>query len=71
MDILVKLSEKIDELLEKYEKLQRENNELKVEISNLKNLLEEKDLELLKCKEDMALKELEIEEILAKIENLQ
>jgi len=71
MDILVKLSEKIDELLEKYEKLQRENNELKVEISNLKNLLEEKDLELLKCKEDMALKELEIEEILAKIENVQ
>ncbi|WP_456469856.1 hypothetical protein [Caminibacter sp.] len=68
MDLLSKLNEKIDGLIKKYEALQEENAKLNNELSNLKNTLEEKELELLECKENMALKELELEEVLAKIE---
>ena len=68
MDILAKLNERIETLLKKYEELQKENEELKIELENTKNKLEEKDAELLECKENMALKELELEEVLSKIE---
>ena len=70
MDLLTKLNEKIDSLLKKYEELIKENEELKNELENTKNKLEEKEAELLECKEAMALKELELEEVLAKIENI-
>jgi len=68
MDILAKLNEKIDGLLKRYEELKKENENLKLEIENLKSLVEEKELETLQCKENLALKELELEEILSKIE---
>ncbi len=68
MDLLTKLNEKIETLLKKYEEIQKENEELKIELENTKNILEEKDSELLECKEQMALKELELEEVLSKIE---
>jgi cell division protein ZapB len=68
MDLLAKLNEKIDTLLSKYEKAMEENARLNNEINNLKQRLEEKELELVECKENMALKELELEEVLAKIE---
>ena len=68
MDLLTKLNEKIENLIKNYEELQKENEELKIELENTKNLLEQKDAELLECKENMALKELELEEVVAKIE---
>ncbi len=70
MDLLAKLNEKVDGLLQKYENIVKENEDLKIEIENCKNSLESKDNELLECREQMALKELELEEVLAKIENI-
>jgi len=68
MDLFAKLNEKIENLISKYEMSQKENIELKTELENTKNSLEEKEIELLECKENMALKELELEEVLSKIE---
>jgi len=70
MDILTKLNEKIDSLLKNYEELKKENENLKLEIENYKNRLEEKDASLLECQEKMTLKELELEEVLSKIEQI-
>jgi len=70
MDILAKLNEKIDSLLKNYEELKKENENLKLEIENYKNSLEEKESALLECQENMALKELELEEVLSKIEQI-
>ena len=68
MELLTKLNEKIDNLLKNYEELQKENEILKLEIENLKENLAEKDSKLLECEENMALKELELEEVVSKIE---
>jgi len=68
MDLLTKLNEKIDNLLKNYEELQKENENLKLKLENNKELLAQKDTELLECKEQMALKELELEEVISKIE---
>ena len=70
MDLLAKLNEKIEDLIKKYESLKKENENLKIELQNTKQALEEKDAELLECKEQMALKEIELEEVLAKIESI-
>ncbi|GAB6073779.1 hypothetical protein [Nautilia lithotrophica] len=68
MDLLSVLNEKIDNLLKNYEELQKENQNLKLELENTKELLAQKDTELLECKEQMALKEIELEEVVSKIE---
>ncbi len=68
MDLLTKLNEKIDNLLKNYEELQKENENLKLELENTKASLAEKDTELLECQEKMALKEVELEEVVSKIE---
>jgi len=68
MDLLSKLNEKIDNLLKNYEELQKENENLKLALENNKELLAQKDSELLECKEQMALKEIELEEVVSKIE---
>ena len=68
MDMLSKLNEKIDNLLRNYENLKKENEELKTELENTKQKLAEKDTALLECQENMTLKELELEEVVSKIE---
>ncbi len=68
MDLLSKLNARIDDLLKNYEDLQKENENLKLELQNTKELLANKDAEILECKEQMALKELELEEVVSKIE---
>ncbi|NPA12060.1 MAG: hypothetical protein GXO62_07445 [Epsilonproteobacteria bacterium] len=70
MDLLAKLNEKIETLLKNYEELQSENARLNNELNLIRETLEEKEVELLECKENMALKELELEEVLAKIESI-
>ena len=70
MDLLSKLSEKIDNLIKKYEVLESENAKLSNELENVKAKLEEKDMELMECKENMALKEIELEEVVSKIESI-
>ncbi|WP_024790103.1 hypothetical protein [Lebetimonas sp. JH292] len=68
MDLLTKLNEKIDGLLQKYEELTKENENLKLELDNIKEKLTKTESELLECRENMALKELELEEVVGKIE---
>jgi len=70
MELINKLAEKLDALIEKYEKEKELNAKLNTELSNLKHQLEEKELELQECKENMALKELELEEVVTKIESI-
>jgi len=48
--------------------LKEENEKLKLDLQNTKQQLEEKEASLLECQAAMALKELELEEVLAKIE---
>jgi len=68
MDLLAKLNEKIDNLLKNYEELKKENENLKLELENTKEKLAKTETELLECRENMALKELELEEVVGKIE---
>ena len=68
MSILTKLNEKIDSLLKAYEEIKSENEALKNELENIKAALAQKDASLLECQEAMALKEIELEEVLSKIE---
>ena len=70
MELLTKLNEKIDNLIKNYETLSAENAKLSNELENTKAKLEEKEMELLECKENMALKELELEEVVSKIEGI-
>ena len=67
-DVLTLLNEKIDGLLSKYEDSLKEVEKLKTEVANLKVKNEEMALENAKMKETLALKDLELEEIVGKIE---
>jgi len=69
-DILTLLNEKIDGLLSKYEDSLKEIEELKTEVANLKVKNEEMALENAEMKETLALKDLELEEIVGKIESI-
>jgi len=67
-DILSLLNEKIDGLLNKYNEATKKIEVLETEISNLKNQKEELEFENAELKETLALKDLELEEIVGKIE---
>jgi len=69
-DILTLLNEKIDGLLSKYEEATKKIAELETEISNLKTKNEELEKENAELKETIALKDLELEEIVGKIETI-
>jgi len=67
-DILTLLNEKIDGLLNKYNEATKKIEELQTEVENLKNKNEEIETENAELKETLALKDLELEEIVGKIE---
>jgi len=67
-DILSLLNEKIDGLLAKYENANKEIEQLQTEVANLKQNKEELESENAELKETLALKDLELEEIVGKIE---
>ncbi len=69
MDLLEKLSTKIDELLQKYENLKNENENLRRELVTCKAQNEEKDKEIERLSDELALKNLEIDEIIKRIES--
>lgn len=66
MEILERLSAKIDGLKEAYEVLKRENDELKSQLSGSGSLQDE----VVKLKEELAQKDVEIEAIIEKVEAL-
>ena len=67
-----RLSKKIDSLLTKYHEMQDENKSLKNENTKLNEELESvkstNDVQFRKLEEDLAMKDLEVEDILSKIE---
>jgi len=69
-DILTLLNEKIDGLLSKYEEASKKVEEFMIEINNLKQEKEVIVKENEELKEALALKDLELEEIVGKIESI-
>jgi cell division protein ZapB len=69
-DILSLLNEKIDGLLSKYNEANKKIEELETEISNLKHQKEELESKNAELQENLALKDLELEEIVGKIESI-
>ncbi len=66
MEILERLSAKIDGLKEAYEVLKRENDELKSQLSGSGSLQDE----VTRLKSELAQKDVEIEAIIEKVETL-
>ena len=69
-DLLTILNDKIDGLLEKYSEMEKRVEELELEKVNLENQNNELQTEILELKESLALKDLELEEIVGKIESI-
>ena len=67
---LDRLSEKVTQILEQYRVLQSENEVLEKELTAFKNQEHTKDQEISKLKEENLMKDLEIEEIVNKIESI-
>jgi cell division protein ZapB len=67
-DILSLLNEKIDGLLTKYNEATKKIEELETEVANLNTQKEELESQNAELQENLALKDLELEEIVGKIE---
>ncbi len=70
LDLMEKLSQKIDVLLQKYEALQKENETIKRELITCKAASEEKDKEIERLRDELAMKNMEVDEIIKKIESI-
>ncbi len=68
--IIENLSDKVTLILQKYEELQRENESIRNELITLRSQSGGKDEELERLREENAMKDLEIEEIVNKIEGI-
>lgn len=67
---LEKLSEKITQIIQRYDALKNENEAMRNELVTLKSEKEIKDHEIARLSEENALKDIEIEEIVSKIESI-
>jgi archaellum component FlaC len=65
-----RLGEKVEELLKNYKELKSFNDELSKEVATLKAQNEAKDTQINKLEEELMLKELEVEEMVGKIEEV-
>ncbi len=70
LDLMEKLSDKIEELLAKYQELKQENDTLRRELLTCKAASEEKDKEIERLRDELAMKNMEVDEIIKKIESL-
>ena len=68
VDLLEKLDKKIDEILQRYNRLKEENETLRRELVTCKAASEEKEKEIERLRDEIAMKNLEIDEIIKKIE---
>jgi len=64
------LSKKIDEVLARIKTLEEENNNLRNELVSVKAQNEAKDAQIAKLDEELMMKDLEIEEVIGKIETM-
>ena len=69
ISMLEKLTQRIDELLKNYNDLKLQNEELKTQLITCKAALEKRDEELRKLQDELAMRDLEIEEVIKKIES--
>ncbi len=68
MNIIEQLNEKIDTVVSRYETMKIENETLRNEVVSYKAQSEAKDTQINKLEEDNAMKDIEIEDIVKKIE---
>lgn len=67
--IIEQLNEKIDAMVSRYEMMKNENRTLQNEVASAKAQSEAKDAQIRKLEEENALKDIEIEDIVKKIES--
>lgn len=67
---LEKLDDKVSQILSQYDELKNMNETLRTEVVTLKSESELKDNEIARLTDDNAMKELEIEDIVNKIESI-
>jgi len=67
---LERLDNKVSQILNQYNDLKSVNETLRTEIVTLKSATELKDSEIARLTDDNAMKELEIEDIVSKIESI-
>jgi cell division protein ZapB len=68
MTVIDQLNEKIDAMVSRYDTMKSENDSIRNEVVSAKAQSEAKDTLINKLEEELAMKDLEIEEIVKKIE---
>ena len=68
MNIIEQLNEKIDAMVSHYDVIKQENETLRSEVISYKAQSEAKDTQITKLEDDNAMKDIEIEDIVKKIE---
>ncbi len=66
--VIEQLAKKIDEVVARLKRLEEENSRLRNELVAVKAQSEAKDAQIAKLTEELAMKDLEIEEVIGKIE---
>ncbi len=66
--VIEQLAKKIDEVVARLKRLEEENSRLRNELVAVKAQSEAKDAQITKLTEELAMKDLEIEEVIGKIE---
>ncbi len=67
-NMIEQLNEKIEAMMSRYNEMKNENETLRNEVMNAKAQSEAKDAQIKRLEEENALKDIEIEEIVKKIE---
>ncbi len=70
LDLMEKLNEKIEAMVARYQELAQENETLRRDLVTCKAASEEKDKEIERLRDELAMKNMEIDEIIKKIESL-
>jgi chromosome segregation ATPase len=68
VSVIEQLSKRIDDVLARLKRLEEENGRLRNEVVTLKAQNEAKEAQIGKLSEELAMKDLEIEEVIGKIE---
>jgi cell division protein ZapB len=69
LNMIEQLNEKIDAMVSRYDNMKHENESLRNEVVSAKAQSEAKDSQIRRLEEENALKDIEIEEIVKKIES--
>jgi len=69
LNMIEQLNEKIDAMVSRYDNMKHENESLRNEVVSAKAQSEAKDAQIRRLEEENAIKDIEIEEIVKKIES--